>query len=173
MNRFTDWYEDHTVFFWVTLAVIFVGFWVCYFIFIWEQPIKEGVVINKIHDPEHVKYYEDRKSVETLETYYDYQSETNKTRWVHDHYEYCVDKHFDGEDWVIVIEAPSKKHKGKYLTNEIYVTQYRYENVKMESYFIMNEEYGDSGQDTNNEVTQVTNWQRWDSNVEDYKSLEY
>lgn len=134
---------------------------------------KEGIIVRRVYDPEHITYREDRDSVYRKEYYTNADGERDY-RNVFDHYEYAIYEEFDGEDYIIVIEAPSKKIEGKVLTNTFYVTPYRYENVSVGNNFIFGpEEHGDKNYEGNNRNKRVTSWSRWQHDMREWRSKEY
>jgi hypothetical protein len=137
-----------------------------------ELPIKEGTVVRMQHDSEHVTFREDRKSVYRRQYYTDSDGD-RVSRRVFDHFEYCIEKHFDGEDWFIVIQQPSKKIKDKILERTIYVKPFIYARLGVGDWFVYCEENGDHFWERNNNYERVTEWSRYHQDVTPYKSEEY
>ena len=148
----------------VFLILLFAGGVLVFFVLVFEPPLKEGWVVERINDAEHVAFYEDRKSITRTETYVTTDSEGNthiKTRQVHDYYMYCVDEHFDGEDFIIQIEMMSEKREGKVRSRYIYLSEDLYGKQEIKDYFVADfKERGDTTRDKNNTIKRVTEWSR-------------
>jgi hypothetical protein len=136
------------------------------FVRFFELPIKEGTIKERLYDEEHVGYIEDSKSVTRTEFYVTTDSDGNivtRSRQVFDHYEYCVVKHFDGEDFILFITSPSQKIKDKILTRYIYITKNIFESQEVGDYFVADFKQkgrNESTRDRNNYRERVTNWHR-------------
>jgi len=150
---------------------------VMFFVKVIELPIKEGRVVERTYDEEHVAYLEDRKSVKRTEVYTTTNSKGNivvRIRQVHDYYMYCVDKHLDREDYIVRIEQPSKKHEGKILGRYIYVSKEIYDKLEIKDYFVADfKERKESTRDKNNSISQVTDWSRLHVNMEPWLTKQY
>ena len=144
--------------------LLFVGGIVAFFVLVFEPPLKEGWVVERINDGKHIAFYEDRKSITRTETYVTTDSEGHakiKTRQVHDYYMYCIDEHFDGEDFIIQIEAMSEKRQGKIRSRYIYLSEELYGTQELKDYFVADfKERNDTTRDKNNTIKRVTEWSR-------------
>ena len=162
------------------LAIIVIVVWL--FVAFYEGPLKEGYVTELHHDEEHVGYHSDRKTVERPEQYLTTETYTVdgkvmtrtvwKTRWVFDHYEYCVEKHLDGEDFFIKIELDSEKHEGKLRSRYFYIPKGVYKELEDGDYFYFDKER-DTIKDRNNKITRVTEWAMTPYDMDPWKVKEY
>jgi hypothetical protein len=175
-NEFKKWYYYNTTLFWgIFIGTLVVLSLVWFFIFVFEFPPKDGRVVKKYHKAESLYY--DIESDDVYRTVTETRIVDGKsqsyTRSVYDYTRYRVRENFDGEDYCIVIEAPSKKHEGKMLNNTIFVTKYVWDRIDDGSMFFFSEENGDSVFDRNNYRKGVSPWFRYRPDLTEWKSKEY
>jgi len=89
------------------------------------------------------------------------------THHIHDHYEYRVEKHLDGEDFIIQI-ANYVGEKEKYVTRYVYVTQDVYSYYQEGDWFRADFKERDSRRDSNNTVVGITPWSRHQQDIRQY-----
>lgn len=167
---------------WIAIAIVVViGLGAFLIISFYEPPLREGEIVELFHDDEHVAYLVDRKSVNRTETYTTIVDGKTaiRTRSVFDHYEYCVEKHFDGEDWYIQIQQMSEKREGKIRQRYIQVMHETFKMLDQGDWYVakLGRDGTDTIRDRNNRIERMTNWTRSKSAATErlaaYKTQEY
>lgn len=77
------------------------------------------------------------------------QVQVRHSRDVFDHHEYYITRQFNGADYIVTIQAESKKHKDKIVTSTIYTTSTFFNDAREGSVFRFTDKI-DSYDDRNN-----------------------
>ncbi len=153
----------------VAAALVSLIIGIC--IHFYEPPLKEGTVIGIVHQADRFFYVqEEHRKYKTVTTMVPRTTVTSDGKGhtktstqlvptshsVYDHSDWSLDEHHDGEDFVVTIQAPSKKFKDKTRTAEFYVTKARYDSLGLGDQFVYDPiETKDSDRDLNNKVLEV------------------
>jgi len=173
MNNIIDWIKENKgLAIGIALGVLGVIAIIVLIVLLYEPPLKQGKIVDiqatadsVMYDQHQDDHYRNITKYRTVTKYHTdgngnrtpYTDRESYTDRVFDHTEYYIERHFNGADFIITIEAESQKHPGKIITNKIWVTQSRYSTVKDQKgqTFVFDDTLGDKRYDFNNTVQEV------------------
>lgn len=173
MEKLIKWIKENKP----VVAAIGVGLFAVIVIIVlivvfYEPPLKQGKIVDILTTTDKVLYdqhsddhYRNVKKYRMVTKYrtdsagnqQEYREQEEYTERVFDHTEYYIERHFDGADFIVVIEGYSTKHPDKLLTNKIWITESRYTSIKdmRGQTLFFDENLGDRRYDFNNSAQEV------------------
>jgi hypothetical protein len=161
----------------VAAILLAVGVGLFFFVRYYEGPLKEGKIVEMKFEPGRIYYTQDEITVyredprsrvihktrkvtvgtgdnkrEYDEPYEDIEHYTEK---IFDHYEYSVKENIDGADFIITMQAPSKKRDGVIRSATFFTTEAKYKQYQVGEFGNFNRKQGDRWMDPNNSSREV------------------